>query len=132
MSGDLNSSASSILYIEDNESNVHLVKRIFRDRVDVELRTASRGSEGIDMAKADPPTLILLDLHLPDMPGSAVLAELQQDQTTASIPVVAVSADATKAQIDHMRTAGVVEYVTKPFEVPRLLGVVDELLGAVR
>jgi CheY-like chemotaxis protein len=118
----------TLLYIEDNESNLLLVRRIFRDRADIVLRTASRGHEGLAMAQAETPGLILLDLHLPDMPGTDVLAALQEDPRTAAIPVIAVSADATRDQIAHLRARGVVDYVTKPFEVPRLVGIVDSFL----
>jgi CheY-like chemotaxis protein len=121
-------SGSTLLYIEDNESNLHLVRRIFRDRDDITLITASRGMEGVEMAKVQQPVLILLDLHLPDMPGLDVLATLRAEPSTAAIPVVAVSADATTAQIEHVREAGVADYVTKPFEVPRLVSVVDAIV----
>jgi CheY-like chemotaxis protein len=120
----------TLLYIEDNTSNVQLVKRIFRDRDEVVLRTASRGQEGLEMARAELPGLILLDLHLPDMPGVEVLKELRREPPTAAIPVVVVSADATKDQISHLRASGVTEYVTKPFEVPRLLALVDSFVGS--
>jgi CheY-like chemotaxis protein len=115
----------TVLYIEDNPSNLLLVQRIFRDRADTLLLTASRGLEGLDTARSERPGLILLDLHLPDMPGVEVLRELRADPLTASIPVVAVSADATADQIKHLRGEGVVGYVTKPFEVPRLYAIVD-------
>jgi CheY-like chemotaxis protein len=115
----------TVLYIEDNASNLQLVKRILRDRDDIVLCTASRGQEGIDMARDVLPGLVLLDLHLPDMPGAAVLEALHDDPRTAAIPVVAVSADATVDQIRHLRAGGVADYVTKPFEVPRLLAVID-------
>jgi CheY-like chemotaxis protein len=119
------SSRFTVLYIEDNASNVQLVKRIFRDRHDVVLHTASRGREGVAMARAETPGLILLDLHLPDMPGVEVLSALREEPLTAAIPVVAVSADATGDQITHLRARGVVDYVTKPFEVSRLLALID-------
>jgi CheY-like chemotaxis protein len=115
----------TVLYIEDNPSNLQLVKRIFRDRDDIVLCTASRGQEGIDMARDVLPGLVLLDLHLPDMLGAEVLDALRDEPLTAAIPVVVVSADATVDQIRHLRAGGVADYVTKPFEVPRLLAVVD-------
>jgi CheY-like chemotaxis protein len=115
----------TVLYIEDNASNLQLVKRILRDRDDIVLCTASRGQEGIDIARDVLPGLVLLDLHLPDMPGADVLDALHDDPRTAAIPVVAVSADATVDQIRHLRAGGVADYVTKPFEVPRLLAVID-------
>jgi CheY-like chemotaxis protein len=120
----------TVLYIEDNASNLQLVKRIFRDRDDIVLCTASRGQEGIDMARDVLPGVVLLDLHLPDMPGAEVLDALQDDPRTAAIPVVVVSADATIDQIKHLRAGGVADYVTKPFEVPRLLAVIDSFLAS--
>jgi CheY-like chemotaxis protein len=119
----------TVLYIEDNASNLQLVKRIFRDRDDIALHTALRGQEGLDIARVLMPGLILLDLHLPDMPGVDVLDALRSDPLTAGIPVVAVSADATGDQIKHLRSKGVADYVTKPFEVPRLLAVVDSYMS---
>ena len=119
----------TVLYIEDNASNLQLVKRIFRDRDEIVLCTASRGQEGIDMARDVLPGLVLLDLHLPDMPGAEVLEALHDDPLTAAIPVVVVSADATVDQIKHLRAGGVADYVTKPFEVPRLLAVVDAFVA---
>jgi CheY-like chemotaxis protein len=119
----------TVLYIEDNPSNLLLVKRIFRDRDDIVLCTASRGQEGIDMARDVLPGLVLLDLHLPDISGPEVLDALHDDPLTAAIPVVVVSADATVEQIRHLRAAGVADYVTKPFEVPRLLAVIDSFVA---
>jgi CheY-like chemotaxis protein len=129
MSPESDATRLSVLYIEDNASNLQLVKRIFRDRHDIELRTASRGQEGVGMARDLIPGLILLDLHLPDMPGAEVLSALQSEPLTAAIPVVVVSADATIDQIKHLRSHGVADYVTKPFEVPRLLAVVDSFIA---
>jgi CheY-like chemotaxis protein len=120
----------TVLYIEDNVSNVQLVKRILRDRDDIVLCTASRGQEGIDMARDVVPGLVLLDLHLPDMPGAEVLEALHDDPLTAAIPVVVVSADATVDQIRHLRAGGVADYVTKPFELPRLLAVIDSFVAS--
>jgi CheY-like chemotaxis protein len=119
----------TVLYIEDNASNLQLVKRIFRDRQDIDLRSACRGQEGIDMARETVPGLILLDLHLPDMPGTEVLSSLRSDPATASIAVVVVSADATLDQIKLLRDNGVADYVTKPFEVPRLVSVVESFMA---
>jgi CheY-like chemotaxis protein len=81
------------------------------------------------MARAEEPGLVLLDLHLPDMPGVEVLRGLRNDPTTAAIPVVVVSADATPGQMTELRASGAADYVTKPFEVPRLLAVIDSFAG---
>ena len=114
-----------VLYIEDNASNLLLVKRLFRDREDLVLRTATRAQEGLMMARVELPGLILLDLHLPDMSGVDLLTALRDEPSTSEIPVVVVSADATRDQMENLRARGVVDYVTKPFEVRELMALID-------
>ena len=70
----------------------------------------------------------MLDMHLPDMSGEEVLARLRGDEVTAAIPVIVVSADAIDRNIQHMLEAGASTYVTKPFDAPHLLRVVEELV----
>jgi CheY-like chemotaxis protein len=71
----------------------------------------------------------LLDVHLPDIGGEAVLEELRRDPTTAHIPVVVVSADATAHQIERLLAAGAFRYLTKPIDVQELLSIVDQLVA---
>jgi CheY-like chemotaxis protein len=118
------------LYIEDNPSNLRLVERLVKRRPDVTLLTATRGADGLELARAETPDLVLLDLDLPDISGADVLTSLRADPRTASIPVVVVSADATPAQIERLRALGANDYVTKPFEVQRLLTVIDDAATA--
>ena len=80
------------------------------------------------MARARQPDLILLDLHLPDLPGWEVLAKLQADAGTRDIPVVIISADATPGRIERLRAAGAREYLTKPIDVPTLMNVLRQHL----
>jgi DNA-binding response OmpR family regulator len=75
------------------------------------------------------PQLVLLDLNLPDFPGAEVLRRLRADQSTASIPVIVISADATPSQIERLLSAGARNYLTKPFSIDMLLAVVDEALA---
>jgi CheY-like chemotaxis protein len=118
----------SVLYIEDVASNLALVERILIRRPSVELIAAERGQLGLDTAVRRRPDLILLDLHLPDMSGEEVIARLKADRRTSGIPVVALSADATPATIARVRQLGIVDYITKPMTVTRLLGLLDGLL----
>jgi CheY-like chemotaxis protein len=115
----------TVLYVEDNASNVRLIERVMAHRPHVTLLTALRGALGLEMARTHRPDLILLDLGLPDTPGAEVLRALREDPTTCDIPVVVVSADATAAQISLMLASGAADYLTKPFEVASLLGLVD-------
>ena len=85
--------------IEDNVSNLRLVEQIIARQPGVELITAMDGGLGIDLARERHPDLILLDLHLPDMPGAEVLRRLRTHDDTRTIPVVVLSADATERQI---------------------------------
>lgn len=117
-----------ILYIEDNETNFRLVECVLEDRFRTRLHWTATGEGGIEFARKHSPALILLDLNLPDAHGSAVLTRLQGDPLTAKIPVIVISADATASQIERMLQAGARNYLIKPFDIKRLLCLVDEAL----
>lgn len=118
-----------ILYIEDNFSNVTLVDQMLAERPAIELMTAMQGRVGLELARQHTPDLILLDLHLPDIPGWQVLAQLKADQLTRGIPVVVISADATSPQIKRLLSAGARAYLTKPLDIPEFFRVIDEALA---
>jgi CheY-like chemotaxis protein len=115
----------TVLYVEDNVSNVKLVERIVARRPEVTLMVAMRGRLGLDLAFAHRPDLVLLDLHLPDLSGEEILKELRADPRTSATPVVVLSADATHGQVQRLRAVGANDYLTKPFDIPRLLEVID-------
>ena len=121
--------ARSVLYIEDNLSNLSLVEHILGQRPGIALLTAMQGGSGLHIARARRPDLILLDLNLPDMAGAEVLRLLRGDPRTSAIPVVVISADATPGRIERLLTAGATAYATKPLEVRRFLAILDEALG---
>lgn len=118
----------SILYIEDNLSNLKLIERVFAGRPQFRLMSAMQGRLGLELARENGPDLILLDLHLPDIPGDEVLRQLRQDPATRRIPVVMISADATHGQVKRLLAAGADEYLTKPLDVKRFLETVDAAL----
>jgi PAS domain S-box-containing protein len=118
-----------ILYIEDNFSNVTLVDQMLAERPTLELMTAMQGRVGLELARQHSPDLILLDLHLPDVPGWQVLAQLKADHLTREIPVVVISADATQPQIKRLLSAGARAYLTKPLDIPEFFRVIDEALS---
>jgi CheY-like chemotaxis protein len=118
----------TVLYIEDNRANILLLERLLRRRPGVHLRTAMLGREGLAMARDVQPDVIALDLHLPDIPGDTVLSLLRSDPLTERIPVVILSADATRRQVEELLAMGAVAYLTKPLDVRRLLATLDELL----
>jgi len=119
--------ALHILHVEDNPANLALVEQVLARRRGVELQAAMYGGLALELARAQRPDLILLDLHLPDMLGTEVFDRLQAEPSTAGIPVVVVSADATPTQVDRLRAAGIAGYLTKPIDVRELLSVVERV-----
>jgi len=120
--------SGKVLYIEDNLSNLKLIERLLEGRTEVTLISAMTGTLGVELAQQHLPDLILLDLHLPDLQGDAVLARLRRDPRTAAIPVVILSADATATQIQRLLAAGARDYLTKPINVGGFLGLLDRFL----
>lgn len=118
----------TLLYIEDNVSNLTLIEHLLSDQSPIKLISAMQGLLGLELAARHRPDLILLDLHLPDMTGSEVLDRLKADARTCSIPVVVLSADATKSQVDRLIAAGASDYLTKPLDVDRFLKVIEQQL----
>ncbi|MDQ6626058.1 MAG: PAS domain S-box protein [Verrucomicrobiota bacterium] len=129
---ELRSSASgdkrTILYVEDNLSNLTLIEQLLADESPIELMSAMQGQMGLDLAREHVPDLVLLDLHLPDVPGWDVLAQLKRDPKTRDIPVIVISADATPSQIKRLMAAGAHTYLTKPLDVGEFLRVIEEAM----
>ena len=120
-----------ILCIEDNPANLRLVERILSRRHDIRLLTAVAPGLGLELAQAQRPALILLDINLPDMDGYAVMQCLRESEVTRDIPVVAISANAMPKDLARGKAAGFKDYLTKPIEVERLLAVVDTVIGTI-
>src|SRR6478609_3469593 len=116
---------STVLYIEDNPSNVDLLAGILCRRPGWSLTHAGTGGLGLELAGTTEPTVILLDLHLPDITGLDVIRALQANPDTASIPVAVLSADATSTQVGRLLAAGAVEYFTKPIDVTEMFAFLD-------
>jgi PAS domain S-box-containing protein len=120
---------SSVLYIEDNLSNLNLVEQIVRRRPQTKLMTAMQGTIGLQLARLHHPDVILLDLHLPDMHGDEVFERLRDDPETHDIDVVIVTADATETQKRRLLEAGASDYLTKPLDVSRFMAALDRSLA---
>ncbi len=116
----------TVLYIEDNLSNLHLVDRIM-GRWGVRLISAMRPQLGLDLAAEHHPDLVLLDLHLPDLPGQEVLRRLRAAPATAAIPVVILSADARPGLITRLLDQGARAFLTKPLDVKQLRTLLDQI-----
>jgi PAS domain S-box-containing protein len=115
-----------VLCIEDNASNLTLIKRILDRRPGIEVVAANQGMLGVELAAKLQPALVLLDLHLPDIAGEQILHRLRENSATASIPVAILSADATVGQSQRLLAAGAVAFMSKPLDVAELLRLVDE------
>jgi len=107
----------SILYIEDNPANVLLMEQIAK-RLSLQFLTAPNAEIGIALAVSEQPDLIVIDINLPQMNGYEALARLARDGKTASIPVMALTANAMRKDVERGLAAGFVRYMTKPFDVP--------------
>ena len=119
---------ATLLYIEDNLANLSLVETILLSRPGWRTIPALQGQIGVELAREHIPDVILLDLHLPDIPGDEVLRRLRSDSRTAAIPVVVVSADATPASLERLRIIGADAYLTKPLDIDEFLRVVERFL----
>ncbi|MGH2750990.1 MAG: hybrid sensor histidine kinase/response regulator [Actinomycetota bacterium] len=118
----------TIIYVEDNLSNLKLVEHILERRPRVTLHAAIQGRRGLDLIRRHRPDLVLLDLNLGDTHGAQVLRRLMEDRHTAGIPVVVISADATPGRVQEQLEGGAHDYLTKPLDVGRFLDVIDGLL----
>jgi signal transduction histidine kinase/ActR/RegA family two-component response regulator len=115
----------TVLYIEDNSANLSLVEQILTHSPDIRLLSAMQGQLGLDLAELHTPDWILLDVHLPDIPGDEVLRRLRLNPRTRQIPVTILSADATDGQIARLMSAGARDYLTKPLDVRKLLSLLE-------
>jgi PAS domain S-box-containing protein len=118
--------AHTVLYIEDNLSNMRLVERLLEHRPSLSLIVAHSGGAGLEMARQHRPDLVLLDVNLPDMDGRDVM--LQMRGQSPEIPVIVLSADATSGQRARLKEAGAFAYLTKPLDVKRFFEVLDRAI----
>ena len=124
-------SAGTVLYIEDNLANLELLQRVLADRPQIKLLAAMQGRLGLDLARQHRPDLILLDVHLPDLPGEEVLRRLRADPLTRTVPVVIISAEPTSGQTERLLAIGAHGYLAEPIDIKQLLRVLDESLRGV-
>jgi signal transduction histidine kinase/ActR/RegA family two-component response regulator len=117
-----------VLYIEDIPANVELVKQIFSGKHNIELLSAPNALDGIKIAEAVIPDLILMDIHLPGMDGLEAFKKLQAIEATHNIPIIALTADAMDLDIKKALDMGFHSYITKPIDVLKFLETVDKVL----
>lgn len=116
-----------ILYVEDNEDNIYVVKKRF-GRLGFQVVVACDGEQGVAMAVSEKPALILMDLRLPVMDGWEAASRIKSRPEICHIPIVALSAHAMTGDRERALAAGCDDYDTKPIELTRLLEKVRALL----
>lgn len=125
----LSTRPATILYAEDNEVNVALVHQVIKLRPHWRLLVAMNGTRALQLARRTLPDLMLVDMHLGDMTGFDLAAELDSDELTSRIPRIALSADAMPDRIHAARQRGFKAYLTKPLDVLALLRCLDDQLS---
>ncbi len=116
-------------YVEDNATNVEVMRGVLLQRKQITLQTSTLGLDGLSAIRHSRPDLILLDMQLPDISGLELLRHIKQDDQIASIPVIVVSADATPQNMERALTLGAKHYVTKPLDIAAFLDLVDQSLA---
>ena len=115
----------TLLYVEDNPANLHLVEQLIARRKDLCLLSARDGIAGIQLARGQQPDVILMDINLPGISGIEALKILREDSGTAHIPVVALSANAMPPDIEKGLQAGFFRYLTKPIKITEFMETLD-------
>jgi CheY-like chemotaxis protein len=118
---------AKILIVEDNEMNRDMLSRRLQ-RKGYAVLMAVDGAEGVALAQAEGPDVILMDMSLPVLDGWDATRQLKAAPQTAAIPIIALTAHAMSGDRDKALAAGCDDYDTKPIELPRLLGKIEGLL----
>lgn len=119
-------SLRKLLYVEDNQANLKLVEQLIELDPDISLFSSRDGHLSVELAREIQPAVILMDINLPGISGHEVLKLLRQDQLTAHIVVIALSANAHPRDIEEGLTAGFFRYITKPIKVNEFLNALNE------
>lgn len=115
-----------ILYVEDNDDNIYMLERRLK-RAGFTVLIARDGAEGVTMAGAEQPDLILMDMGLPVVDGWEATRQIKAAEQTRHIPVIALTANAMSGDKEKALAAGCDDFDTKPVELERLLGKIQAL-----
>jgi two-component system cell cycle response regulator DivK len=114
-----------VLIVEDNDKNMKLVRDVLQ-ATGYSTLEATTGEEAVDLALSQPPALVLMDVQLPGIDGVEVLERMRQNERTASIPVLALTAQAMSGDRERFLEAGFDGYLAKPVDVRELIEAVRE------
>jgi len=119
---------AKILYIEDNDDNVYMLKMRLELLDGYEVLSAEDGEKGCELAASEQPDLILMDLEMPVIDGWEATRRLKSNSQTCDIPIIALSAHALAGAREKALAAGCDEFDTKPIEFDRLVATIQRLL----
>ena len=119
-----------VLYVEDNDDNIYMLKMRLELLGEFEVLTAHDGEKGCDMAAAEGPDIILMDLEMPGIDGWEATRRLKSNTQTRHIPIIALSAHALAGSREKALAAGCDEFDTKPIEFDRLVATMRRILAA--
>ena len=119
-------SGKVILYVEDNASNVKLIRNFIEEHTDYQFVVSNNAEEGLRLARESRPSLILMDMNLPGMNGITAFEKLKEERETAGIPVIALSAVAMDQEIKKARELGFRDYIVKPVDLSYLASVIEK------
>ncbi|MDH5778337.1 MAG: response regulator, partial [Gammaproteobacteria bacterium] len=122
------SDSYEVLCVEDNPTNMKLIKNLLAERNDIRMLSAGNGELGLELATSHCPDLILLDINLPGISGYEVIQQLKESKETKDITVIAISANAMPSDIDKAKTAGFNDYLTKPFDIDSFHNMIESYL----
>jgi CheY-like chemotaxis protein len=121
---------TKVLYVEDNDDNVYMLKMRLELLGDFDVVAAPDGEQGCAMALAERPDVILMDLEMPVVDGWEATRRLKDDPQTRDIPIIALSAHALAGEREKALAAGCDEFDTKPIEFERLVATLRRVLAA--
>ena len=120
---------TKLLYVEDNDDNIYMLKMRLELLDDFEVLTAENGEKGCELAAAEGPDIILMDLEMPVVDGWEATRRLKSNPKTRDIPVIAFSAHALAGERYKALAAGCDEFETKPIEFDRLVATIRRILA---
>jgi two-component system cell cycle response regulator DivK len=123
---------TKVLYVEDNDDNIYMLKMRLELLGDFEVLTAENGERGCEVAASEQPDIILMDLEMPIIDGWEATRRLKGNPQTRSIPVIALSAHALAGEREKALAAGCDEFDTKPIEFDRLVATLRRILAVRR
>ena len=121
---------SKVLYVDDNDDNVYMLKMRLELLGDFEVITAEDGEKGCEMVCTERPDIVLMDLEMPGISGWEAAKRIKSNPETRDIPVLALSAHALAGEREKALAAGCDEFDTKPVEFDRLVAKLRQLLAS--